>query len=89
MYSVQPYLCALCTAELLRRSAAVHSAQHSIEGTNEEINFLEKSENMEEVHDKVFKNVGANLKLSKIKNIDNTSGDTRFFACQLCNYKEI
>ena len=47
----------------------------------------EKSENMKEVEDEITNNIGADLNLSKINNIDNTSGGKRIYACQLCNYQ--
>ena len=52
----------------------------------------EKSENMKEVDDEidilhVTNNIVADLNLSNINNIDNTSGGKRIFACQLCNYQ--
>ena len=54
----------------------------------------EKSENMKEVDDEidilqVDNNIGADLNLSNINNIDDTSGGKRIFACQLCNYQAV
>ena len=48
-----------------------------------EVNIQKKNENMKEVNDD--KNDEFNL--SNLNPIDNTSGDKRIFACQMCDYK--